>query len=149
MDTVFVSKEQAAKNKKWRLVDAAGVPLGRLASEVALIIRGKDKPSYTPNQDDGDFVVVVNAEKVALTGKKMDNKVYKHHTGYFGGLKTITVTEMLQKHPERVIEKAVAGMLPKGPLGRVMFSRLKVYAGSEHPHKAQLPEVYTVQSVNK
>ena len=146
MDTVFISKEQAAQNKKWRVVDAAGVPLGRLASEVALIIRGKDKATFTPNQDTGDFVIVINAEKVALTGNKMSQKVYHHHTGYFGGLRTTAVADMLAQHPERVIEKAVSGMLPHGPLGNVLRSRLKVYAGNEHPHKAQLPEVYELKS---
>ncbi len=149
MDTIFQSKEDAAKNKKWRLVDAAGVPLGRLASEVAFIIKGKDKVTYTPNQDDGDFVIVVNAEKVALTGKKMDQKLYHRHTGHFGGLKTTTVKDMLKAHPERVIESAVYGMLPDGPLGRVMRSRLKVYAGGEHPHAAQKPEVHVLATPSR
>lgn len=146
MDTVFISKKQAAENKKWRIVDAAGVPLGRLASEVAVLIRGKNKVDYTPNQDIGDFVIVINAEKVALTGNKISQKVYHRHTGYIGGLRTTSVEEMLDKYPERVIQKAVYGMLPRGPLGNTMRTRLKVYAGSEHPHKAQLPELYTLQS---
>jgi len=148
MDTVFLSKEQAAQGKKWRLIDATGLPLGRLASEVALIIRGKDKPSYTPNQDCGDFVIVVNAEKAILTGHKASQKVYRHHTGYIGGLRTVTYREMLEQHPERIVQKAVSGMLPRGPLGNTMRTRLKVYVGGEHPHQAQNPEVYTLRAAN-
>jgi large subunit ribosomal protein L13 len=124
----------------WHVVDAAGVPLGRLASVVAQLIRGKHKPTYTPHLDTGDFVVVVNADKVILSGNKADQKTYFRHSGYMGGERFIPFRRMLEKHPERVIELAVKGMLPKGPLGRQMFRKLKVYAGAEHPHEAQQPE---------
>lgn len=127
----------------WHVVDADGVPLGRLASTVAQLIRGKHKPTYTPHMDGGDFVVVVNASKVKLTGRKMEQKTYFKHTGYMGGEKFIPFREMLAKHPERVIELAVKGMLPKNTLGRQMRKKLKVYAGGEHPHQAQNPETLT------
>ena len=126
--------------KDWHLVDADGKTLGRLASEIAKRLRGKHKPEYTPHVDTGDYVVVVNAEKVAVTGKKMSDKVYHHHTGYIGNLKSVTLEKQLADHPERVIEKAVKGMMPKNSLGRSMFKKLKVYAGNEHPHEAQQPQ---------
>ena len=127
-------------NREWFLIDAEGKTLGRMASEIALRLRGKHKPEFTPHVDTGDYIVVVNAEKVAVTGNKMNDKMYHHHTGYVGNLKSINVKDLLQKHPERVIEKAVKGMLPKNSLGRQMYRKLKVYAGPEHPHAAQEPK---------
>jgi large subunit ribosomal protein L13 len=129
--------------RRWFVVDAEGKVLGRVASEIARILRGKHKPTYTPHLDTGDFVVVINAEKVALTGKKADQKTYFRHTGYMGGEKFIPFRQMLEKHPERVIELAIKGMLPKGALGRQMYTKLRVYAGTEHPHQAQQPEPLT------
>jgi large subunit ribosomal protein L13 len=129
--------------RRWFVVDAEGKVLGRIASEIARILRGKHKPTYTPHLDTGDFVVVVNAEKVALTGRKAEQKTYFRHTGYMGGEKFIPFQQMLDKHPERVIELAVKGMLPKGALGRQMYTKLRVYAGTEHPHQAQQPEPLT------
>ena len=129
--------------RRWFVVDAEGKILGRVASEIARILRGKHKPTYTPHLDTGDFVVVINAEKVALTGKKADQKTYFRHTGYMGGEKFIPFRQMLEKHPERVIELAIKGMLPKGALGRQMYTKLRVYAGTEHPHQAQQPEPLT------
>ena len=130
-------------DRKWYVVDATGHTLGRLASEVAKVLRGKNKPTYTPSMDTGDYVIVVNAEKVKVTGKKLDQKVYYRHSEYVGSLKETTLREMLNKHPERVIESAVKGMLPKGPLGREMYTKLHVYAGPDHKHEAQKPEVLT------
>ena len=130
-------------DRKWYVVDATGYTLGRLASEVAKVLRGKNKPTYTPSMDTGDYVIVVNAEKVKVTGKKLDQKVYYRHSEYVGSLKETTLREMLNKHPERVIESAVKGMLPKGPLGREMYTKLHVYAGPDHMHEAQKPEVLT------
>ena len=127
--------------RKWYVVDADGCTLGRLASEVASVLRGKNKPEYTPNVDTGDYVIVVNADKISVTGKKLDQKIYYRHSEYVGGMKETTLREMLAKKPEKVIELAVKGMLPKGPLGRQMYSKLHVYAGAEHPHAAQKPEV--------
>ncbi|MDC0358851.1 50S ribosomal protein L13 [Oligoflexia bacterium] len=147
MKTYFQSKEDAHKARKWVVVDAANVPLGRLASEVACLIRGKHKPEFTHHVDGGDFVVVVNAEKIKLTGKKMDAKIYYSHSGYAGGLKETPVRRMLEKHPERVVQKAVKGMLPRGALGSQLLNKLKVYIGSEHPHDAQKPEVYQLKHV--
>ena len=129
--------------RKWYVVDAEGKTLGRLASEVANVLRGKKKPIYTPHIDTGDYVIVVNAEKVKTTGKKLDQKKYYHHSEYVGGMKEATLKEMLQKKPEFVITHAVKGMLPKGPLGRQMLTKLHVYAGSEHEQTAQKPEVLT------
>ena len=129
--------------RKWYVVDATGHTLGRLSSEIASILRGKNKPTYTPSMDTGDYVIVVNAEKVKVTGKKLDQKVYYRHSEYVGSLKETTLREMLNKHPERVIESAVKGMLPKGPLGREMYTKLHVYAGPDHKHEAQKPEVLT------
>ena len=133
----------ATIDRKWYVVDAAGMTLGRLASEVAYVLRGKNKPIFTPHMDTGDFVIVVNAEKVKVTGKKMDQKVYHHHSGFVGGMKETTLREKLAKKPEEVIEHAVKGMLPKGPLGREMYRKLFVYAGPEHKHAAQKPETLT------
>ena len=133
----------AKVERKWYVVDATGYTLGRLASEVAKVLRGKNKPIYTPHMDCGDYVVIVNADKVKVTGKKLDQKIYYHHSDYVGGMKETTLREMLAKKPEKVVELAVKGMLPKGPLGREMFTKLHVYAGAEHPHTAQKPEVLT------
>ena len=127
--------------QEWFLVNADGKTLGRLASEIAQVLRGKHKPIYTPHLDCGDFVIVVNAEKVRVTGRKLDQKMYYRHTGYPGGIKSISLRNQLQKHPERVLEAAVRGMLPKNRLGRKMFKKLKVYAGNSHPHQAQQPKV--------
>ena len=133
----------ATIDRKWYVVDATDMTLGRLASEVAKVLRGKNKPIFTPHIDCGDNVIVINAEKIKVTGKKMDQKVYYHHSDYVGGLKEATLREKLEKKPEQVIELAVNGMLPKGPLGRQMFTKLHVYAGPEHKHEAQKPEVLT------
>ena len=133
----------AKVERKWYVVDATGYTLGRLASEVAKVLRGKNKPVFTPHVDTGDYVIVVNADKIKVTGKKLDQKIYYHHSDYVGGMKETTLREMLAKKPEKVVELAVKGMLPKGPLGREMFTRLHVYAGAEHPHAAQQPEALT------
>jgi large subunit ribosomal protein L13 len=139
----FVMKTFSAKAEEvrhdWLLVDADGKTLGRLAAEIATRLRGKHKPEYTPHVDTGDYVVVVNAEKIAVTGKKLSDKMYYRHTGYVGNLKSANLQEMLDKKPEEVIHLAVKGMLPRGPLGRAMRTKLKVYAGTEHPHAAQQP----------
>lgn len=129
--------------RKWYVVDADGLTLGRLASEVAKVLRGKNKPIFTPHVDTGDYVIIVNAEKIKVTGKKLQQKVYYHHSGYIGGMKSCTLKELLEKHPTWAVEYAVKGMLPKGPLGRQMYTKLHVYAGPEHPHAAQKPEVLT------
>ena len=142
----FSANEQTV-TRKWYIVDAADKTLGRMSTQLAKILRGKHKPEYTPHCDTGDFIVVINAEKVAVTGKKMTDKTYYHHTGFIGGIKEITLDKLLAKSPEKVIEKAVKGMLPKNPLGRKMFSKLKVYAGAEHPHAAQQPEVLNVEEL--
>jgi len=126
--------------RDWYVVDATDQTLGRLATKIATVLRGKHKPQYTPHVDVGDFVVVVNADKVAVTGRKLDQKMYHRHSGYPGGLRSITLRRQLELHPERVIESAVRGMLPKGPLGRKMYKKLKVYASAEHPHEAQQPQ---------
>ena len=129
--------------RKWYVVDAEGQTLGRLAAEVAKVLRGKNKPEFTPHIDTGDNVIVINAEKIKVTGKKLDQKVYYHHSDYVGGMKETTLREMMAKKPEQVIELAVKGMLPKGPLGRTMIKKLHGYAGAEHAHQAQKPEVLT------
>ena len=129
--------------RKWYVVDAEGQTLGRLAAEVAKVLRGKNKPEFTPHIDTGDNVIVINAEKIKVTGNKLDQKVYYHHSDYVGGMKETTLREMMAKKPEQVIELAVKGMLPKGPLGRTMIKKLHVYAGAEHAHQAQKPEVLT------
>ena len=129
--------------KKWYVVDATGYTLGRVSAEGATVLRGKNKPQYTPFIDPGDYVIGVNAEKIQVTGKKLDQKVYYNHSDYVGGMRETTLRELLAKHPERVIEHSVKGMLPKGPLGREMYTKLHVYAGPEHPHAAQKPETLT------
>ena len=130
--------------RKWYVVDAADQTLGRLSSEIAKVLRGKNKPTYTPHIDTGDYVIVVNADKIKVTGKKLDQKIYYHHSDYVGGMKETTLKEMLAKKPENVITLAVKGMLPKGPLGRSMLTKLHVYAGPEHNHAAQKPEVLEI-----
>lgn len=138
MKTTFVSPERVRRD--WYVVDASGKTLGRLATELAVRLRGKHKPDYTPHVDCGDHIVVINAEKVAVTGKKLGDKKYHHHTGYLGNLKTSSLEQLLSKHPERVIEYAVKGMLPKTVLGRRMYKKLHVFAGASHPHAAQQPK---------
>ena len=138
--STFMAKP-AEVERKWYVVDADGVTLGRLAAEVASILKGKKKPIYTPHVDTGDYVIVVNADKVKVTGKKLDQKVYFSHSEYVGGVREITLRDQLKKHPERVVEHAVKGMLPKGALGKQMYMKLRVYAGPEHEHAAQKPEV--------
>lgn len=135
-----VSFNQNTIEREWLVVDLEGATLGRAASRVAAVLRGKHKPTFTPNADCGDFVVVINADKVKLTGNKMQDKIYYSHSGYLGGLKEMRAEEMLEKHPERLIEKAVKGMLPRGPLGRRQFKKLYVYTGADHPHQAQKPK---------
>ena len=133
--------------RNWYIVDATNQRLGRLASEIAMVLRGKNKPSYTPHMDTGDFVIVVNAEKVAVTGKKRTQKLYRRHSGRPGGMKTETFAKLQVRVPERIIEQAVKGMLPKNSLGRQLFTKLKVYAGDTHPHQAQQPQVLTIQTI--
>ena len=130
-------------DRKWYVVDAEGKTLGRLASEIAKVLRGKHKPIFTPHMDTGDYVIVVNAEKIKVTGKKLEQKIYYKHSGYVGGMKETTLKDMLLKHPETVVEYAVKGMLPKGPLGRQMYRKLFVYVGPDHKHAAQKPEALT------
>jgi len=132
-------------DRKWYVVDATGCTLGRLSSEVASVLRGKNKTCFTPHVDCGDYVIVVNADKIKVSGKKLDQKIYYHHSDYVGGMKETTLKELLAKKPERVIEFAVKGMLPKGPLGRRMYTKLHVYAGPDHNHAAQKPEVMTIK----
>jgi len=139
------SAKSSEVQREWLIVDAADIPLGRLATELATRLSGKHKPEYTPNVDTGDYIVVVNADKVKVTGRKFTDKIYHHHTSFPGGLKSIPFGKLLDKHPERIIEKAVKGMLPKNPLGRAMYSKLKVYAGSEHPHAAQEPKAIEIK----
>ena len=149
MRTHSLTAAQAAEGKKWVLIDAEGVVLGRLASHVANILRGKTKPSYTPNQDCGDNVIIINAEKVRLTGNKRNTKTYYWHTGPPGGIKERTADKILDgRFPERVIEKAVERMVPRGPLGRQQMKNLRIFAGTEHPHEAQNPEVIDFASMN-
>jgi len=139
----FVAKEQDVA-KKWYVVDAKDKVLGRLATQIAMRLRGKHKPIFTPHADTGDFVVVLNADKVALTGKKWDKKIYYHHTGYIGGLKQITAEKLLEKKPEDLLRFAVKGMLPKNSLGRRQLKKLKIYVGTDHPHEAQQPETLEI-----
>ncbi|HET9484816.1 MAG TPA: 50S ribosomal protein L13 [Xanthomonadales bacterium] len=139
-----VSAKPETVKRDWYVVDAAGKTLGRLATELARRLRGKHKPIYTPHVDTGDYLVVVNAEKVAVTGKKLTDKMYHRFTGYIGNLKTTSLRDMLASHPERAIEIAVKGMLPKNPLGRAMFKKLKVYKGADHPHAAQQPQALDI-----
>ncbi|MFZ3072019.1 MAG: 50S ribosomal protein L13 [Thermodesulfobacteriota bacterium] len=142
MKTYMPDKDSVPR--KWYLVDIKGKTLGRVATTIAAVLRGKHKPTYTPSIDTGDFVVVVNSGKVSVTGKKLTDKMYHHHTGYPGGLRSVALGKLLQTKPEAAIEKAVQGMLPSGPLGRDMFKKLKVYAGEKHPHAAQNPEPLNV-----
>lgn len=138
---------QDTLERNWYIVDAADQRLGRLASEVAMILRGKNKPHYTPHIDTGDFVIVINAEKVAVTGKKRTQKLYRRHSGRPGGMKTETFAKLQARLPERIIEHAVQGMLPKNTLGRQLFTKLKVYAGTDHPHQAQQPQVLEIKTI--
>ena len=140
MRTTYIAKP-AEVERKWYVVDAEGQTLGRLASEVAKVLRGKHKAIYTPHVDTGDHVIIINADKIVVTGKKLDQKIYAHHTGYAGGLKERTLRQMLDKKPEEVLKEAIKGMLPKNTLGRKMFTKLRVYAGPEHEQQAQKPEV--------
>ncbi|MBW4659107.1 MAG: 50S ribosomal protein L13 [Drouetiella hepatica Uher 2000/2452] len=133
--------------RDWYVVDAENQRLGRLASEIAMVLRGKNKPTYTPHMDTGDFVIVINAEKINVTGKKSSQKLYRRHSGRPGGMKTETFAKLQDRMPERIIEQAVKGMLPKNTLGRQLFTKLKVYAGTNHPHQAQLPVVLNVQTI--
>ena len=135
-----VSAKPAEVRRDWYIIDAEGKTLGRMASEIARRLKGKHKPIYTPHVDTGDYIVVINAEKIRVTGNKLQDKMYHHHTGYVGHLKSISLGKLLEKAPERVIQHAVKGMLPRNPLGRAMFRKLKVYAGPEHPHQAQQPK---------
>ena len=144
------SAKPADVEKKWIMIDATGLVVGRLASVVAMRLRGKHKPTFTPHVDDGDNVIIVNAEKIVLTGRKRENKVYRHHTGYIGGIKERTARSILEgKFPQRIVEKAIERMLPRGPLGRVQLGNLRVYAGPEHPHVAQNPEKLDVGAMNR
>lgn len=138
------SAKPAQVKRGWYLIDASGKTLGRLSTEIARRLKGKHKPEYTPHVDTGDYIIVVNADKVAVTGKKNDDKMYYRHTGYPGGMKSMSFKQLIARHPDRVISLAVKGMLPRNPLGRAMFSKLKVYAGTEHPHVAQQPELLEV-----
>ncbi len=139
----FIAKP-AEVERKWYVVDAEGQNLGRMATQIATVLRGKHKPTYTPHVDCGDYVIVINAEKVAVTGKKRKEKIYKHHTGYPGGLREVTFEKLMEKNPTEVVRHAVKGMMPKGKLGRQMYKKLKVYAGPEHGHQAQKPEVMDI-----
>ena len=142
MKTISVKPESVKRD--WYVIDAEGETLGRMATEIAVRLRGKHKPEYTPHVDTGDYIVVINAEKVRVTGNKFTDKIYHRHTGYPGGLKSVSFEKLIDKAPERVIQNAVKGMLPKGPLGRAMFKKMKVYAGAEHPHTAQQPQQLTL-----
>jgi large subunit ribosomal protein L13 len=142
--TRSVTRENALRGRRWLVVDADGRPLGRVASRVASLLRGKHRPDFTPHQDAGDFVVVINAAKVKLTGNKLEDKAYYRHTDYPGGIRTTTAGKLMQSRPERLVEMAVRGMLPKNRLGRQLFNKLKVYRGAEHPHAAQKPEAVKV-----
>ena len=146
MKTYFPKTDEIVKN--WYLVDADGATLGRLAARIAMMLRGKTKPSFTPHTDVGDFIIVINAEKVRLTGRKLDFKTYERHSGYPGGLKVVNAKTLLDKRPEEVIKFAVRGMLPKNALGRKIIKKLKVYKGSEHPHKAQMPKEFAIKEVS-
>lgn len=139
-----ISAKPETVKRDWYIVDASGKTLGRMAAEIAHRLRGKHKPEFTPHVDTGDYIVVINAEKVVVTGNKAKDKLYHRHSGYPGGLKTITFEKLVQKAPERTIQSAVKGMLPRGPLGRAMFKKLKVYAGGTHPHTAQQPQELTL-----
>ncbi|MDD7474082.1 MAG: 50S ribosomal protein L13 [Bdellovibrionota bacterium] len=146
--TEFLSKEEALKNREWYVVDATDVPVGRLASEVATLIRGKHKPTYTPHVDCGDFVIVINAGKVKLTGNKLQDKNYYHYTGYVGGIKSKAANKLIEENPAEIITRAVKGMLTKGTLGHQLMNKLKVYKDANYPQVAQKPKVYQVKSAN-
>jgi large subunit ribosomal protein L13 len=145
MSTFVPSGKNLEQGRKWHIIDADGQTVGRLATEAARLLMGKNKPTYTPYIDVGDHVIVINAEKVVFTGNKWQDKVYRHHTGWPGGLKEITARKQLQQHPERILESAIRGMLPKNKLGRKMGKKLKVYVGADHPHQAQQPEAFEVK----
>jgi large subunit ribosomal protein L13 len=147
MTTKTYLPPQASLEREWYIVDATDKRLGRLASEIAMILRGKNKPQFTPHMDTGDFVIVVNAEKVAVTGKKRSQKLYRRHSGRPGGMKTETFAKLQQRLPERIVEHAVKGMLPKNSLGKQLFTKLKVYAGPTHPHTAQKPKELTINTI--
>lgn len=147
--TFNLKKEELDAQAKWYIVDATDIPVGRLATEVATILKGKNKPTYTPYLNCGDFVIVVNADKVRLTGKKMQNKMYWHHSGYAGGIKGIPAEEVVSRNPERVIQSAVKGMIRRGALGHQIINKLKVYKDANHPHAAQMPVEYTLRSAAK
>ena len=142
--TTFFAKAQD-QERKWFIIDAAGIPLGRIATEAARLLRGKHKPTFTPNVDTGDHVIIINAEKLVLTGNKLNSKMYRRHSGYPGGLKEVPYKRLMQIMPERAMEHAVKGMLPHNKLGAQMYTKLKVYKGESHPHQAQLPEIWTIQ----
>jgi large subunit ribosomal protein L13 len=142
--TTFFAKAQE-QERKWYVIDAAGIPLGRIATEAARLLRGKHKPTFTPNVDTGDHVIIINAEKLVLTGNKLNNKVYRRHSGFPGGLKEIPYKKLMQIMPERAMEHAVKGMLPHNKLGAQMYTKLMVYKGESHPHQAQQPEIWTIQ----
>ena len=144
MRTLYITREEA--DRQWILVDLAGATVGRAAAQVAMILRGKTKPSFTPNADTGDFVVAINADKVVLSGAKWKDKLYRHHTQYPGGLREVAARDLLIKHPERIFQNAVQGMLPKNPLGRQVLGKLKVYAGPDHPHQAQNPTPFQLST---
>ena len=146
--TEFLSKEEALKNREWYVVDATDVPVGRLASEVATLIRGKHKPTYTPHVDCGDFVIVINAGKVKLTGNKLQDKNYYHYTGYVGGIKSKAANKLIEENPAEIVTRAVKGMLTKGTLGHQLMNKLKVYKDANYPQVAQKPKVYQVKSAN-
>ncbi len=145
MSTYVPSGKNLEQSRKWHIIDADGQTVGRLATEAARLLMGKNKPTYTPYIDVGDHVIVINAEKVVFTGNKWQDKVYRHHTGWPGGLKEVTARKQLQQHPERILESAIRGMLPKNKLGRKMGKKLKVYVGTDHPHQAQQPEAFEVK----
>jgi len=142
--TTFFAKAQD-QERKWLIIDAAGIPLGRIATEAARLLRGKHKPTFTPNVDTGDHVIIVNAEKLVLTGNKLNDKMYRRHSGFPGGLKEVPYKKLMQIMPERAMEHAVKGMLPHNKLGAQMYTKLKVYKGESHPHQAQQPEIWTIQ----
>jgi large subunit ribosomal protein L13 len=147
MNKTYVPTTEDAVDRQWYVVDAAGQRLGRLATEIAMILRGKNKPTYTPHADTGDFVVVINAEKIEVTGRKRTQKLYRRHSGRPGGMKVETFERLQARLPERIVEQAIKGMLPKNSLGRQLFRKLKVYAGEAHPHQAQQPEILTIKTV--
>ncbi len=144
MKTSTLSAKPAEVRRDWFVIDASGKTLGRMATEIARRLRGKHKAIYTPHVDTGDYIIVINAEKIRVSGNKLKDKIYYHHTGYIGGIKSISLEKQLEKAPERVIQSAVKGMLPKNPLGRAMFRKLKVYAGESHPHTAQQPKMLEI-----